>query len=252
MTAVQGIAEVNYTHADEVDGGVRAARRVVPEILEVTGPVRSVVDVGGGAGAWLREFLQQGVARGLLIDSPAVRPLLLIDPALFQPCDLNQEMPSLPQFDLALCLECAEHLPASRAELLVAALTEAADRVVFSAAVPRQGGKGHVNEQPASYWRELFARRGFVCHDVLRPRFLHAAEVPYWYRQNLFLYTRAGTGLSVPAEDFLPEEFFLVHREVLQRYLEPPGLRSIVWNFFPKLFRAMFGWIRRFGGVRSG
>jgi hypothetical protein len=55
-----------------------------------------------------------------------------------------------------MSLECAEHLPAHRAAPLVEWLTKSAPIVVFSAAIPGQGGKGHINEQPPDYWNDLF------------------------------------------------------------------------------------------------
>jgi hypothetical protein len=228
-----------YLFADEVDRASLAARRIVPRILEVLGPVNSVVDLGGGTGAWLREFQNHGVRQVLLVDCPEARPLLLIDPAAFRACDLNRTLPTLSGFDLAVCVECAEHLRPDRAEPLVACLTAAADLVVFSAAIPWQGGKGHVNEKLADYWKCLFARHGFTRHDVLRPRIIHDSEVAFWYRQNLFLYVKHGTRLAAPPADFLPEEFNLVHREVLERYVGPPGVRAILRHLVPQLWKAV-------------
>ena len=40
---------IEYRHLDEVDGSLHAAEATVPLVL-VTGPVSSVVDVGGGTG----------------------------------------------------------------------------------------------------------------------------------------------------------------------------------------------------------
>ena len=50
-------------------------------------------------------------------------------------------------FDLALCLEVAEHIPSWHSGKLLTMLA-GARRLVFSAAVPNQGGQLHVNEQP--------------------------------------------------------------------------------------------------------
>jgi len=67
-----------YKHLDEVDGALRAAERIVPLVLELTGSVKSVADVGGGTGAWLREFRKAGVTHVRLFDSAAVEAPLLI------------------------------------------------------------------------------------------------------------------------------------------------------------------------------
>ena len=64
------------------------------------------------------------------------------------------------RFDLVNCLEVAEHLDASRADSFVDDLCALGDVVVFSAAIPGQGGTHHVNEQFQSYWQERFRRNG--------------------------------------------------------------------------------------------
>jgi hypothetical protein len=94
------------------------------------------------------------------------------------------------RFDLVVCLEVAEHLPAEHAERFAASLTELGDTILFSAAVPGQGGRNHINERWPSWWARLFARAGFEMIDVLRARFWHDERVSVWYRQNMFLYTR--------------------------------------------------------------
>jgi hypothetical protein len=226
-----------YRHANEVPSSSLGAAHIVPVILRVVGNLESVVDVGGGTGAWLHVFRQHGVNRVLLVDDPSVAAGLLVERDEFLPCDLNANVPELPRCDLAVCVECAEHLQPGRAESLVACLTGAADVVVFSAAVPGQCGNGHINNQPPDYWRELFARHGFVRHDALRAHLLHEPEVPWWYRQNLFLFARPGV-LPHPPEDFLPDEFELIHCSIIAA-LRRPGLRATSRQLVLSLARAI-------------
>lgn len=228
-----------YRHLDEMPASHQAAEQVVPVILSVTGPVRSVVDVGGGDGGWLSVFLKHGVEQALLLDSADVAPHLLIDRANFQPVDLSRELPPPRRFDLAMSLECAEHLPAHRAAPLVEWLTKSAPIVVFSAAIPGQGGKGHINEQPPDYWNDLFRRQGFQRHDVLRSRILDRQAVPWWYRQNLFLFTSPEARPIVREPDFLTnDEFCLVHRNMLVNY-QHPALRSVLSRVGPAFVAAI-------------
>jgi hypothetical protein len=216
--------KATYLHADEVPGAVEAAGRIVPAILEVTGAIRSVVDLGGGSGAWLKEFQKLGIGDVLLADRPEVESTLLIDRSFFEPIDLNVCFPAPRRFDLAVSVECAEHLEPRRARPLVEWLAAAADRVVFSAAIPGQGGKGHRNEQPPEYWQDLFLESGFVRRDVLRPRIVHDLAIPPWYRQNIFLFTKAEVRLATDDREFLPADFCLVHRDTFER-LRHPGVR---------------------------
>ncbi|MGE3804952.1 MAG: methyltransferase domain-containing protein [Gemmataceae bacterium] len=203
-----------YRHADQVADSVHAAERIVPLILALTGQIRSVVDVGGGTGAWLSVFRRSGAEELLLLDCPDVATELLIDPSSFEPVDLSRELPAPRRFDLAVCVEVAEHLPGRMARPLVEWLTTAADVVAFSAAIPGQGGLGHVHLQPPGYWMELFQQRGFVRRDLLRAKIIHDETIPWWYRQNLFLYVKPDVKLSVEEPDFLPPEFQLIHADI--------------------------------------
>jgi hypothetical protein len=82
----------------------------------------------------------------------------------------------------------AEHLPESRAASFVNSLTNLGPVVLFSAAIPCQGGDGHINEQWPGYWAELFARSGFVAIDCIRSRVWDNEQVAYYYAQNMVLY----------------------------------------------------------------
>lgn len=104
--------------------------------------------------------------------------------------DLERPLSVDRRFDLAICMEVAEHLSPDRAESFVEDLCALSDSVLFSAAIPWQGGVGHLNEQPQSYWARLFAKHGFGARDIIRPKVWHDGRVSYWYRQNSILYER--------------------------------------------------------------
>ena len=128
------------------DGSIRSAEIVVPIVLSLF-PCHSVVDFGCGVGGWLREFERRGVNDYLGVDGDYVsRQMLKIPADRFMPLDLRNVGDLGRRFDLACSLEVAEHLPEERAKPFVAALVKAAPVILFSAAVPRQGGTGHLNE----------------------------------------------------------------------------------------------------------
>ena len=89
---------------------------------------------------------------------------------------------------MAISLEVAEHLPEDCADQFVGALVRAAPIVVFSAAIPHQGGVDHRNEQRQSYWREKFEEHAYVAVDCIRPLVYRHSEVKVWYRQNTIVY----------------------------------------------------------------
>jgi len=171
-------------------GSGRSAKTVLPLVLAGL-PTDSVLDVGCGAGAWLREYLALGIHDLLGVDGEYVRPEQLLIPSehflarnLAHPFDLGR------RFDLVQCLEVAEHLSVDYAVTLVDNLIRHGDCVLFSAAVPGQGGEYHVNEQPYAYWRALFAARGYRLFDWLRPQLRSRREVEPWYRYNLLLFVQ--------------------------------------------------------------
>jgi SAM-dependent methyltransferase len=149
----------------------------------------SVVDVGCGTGDWLAAFRDLGVERVLGVDGDWVpRDQLQIDPDDFVAADLRRGVGIEERFDLALCLELVEHLPAESASGLVADLTRLAPVVLFSAAVPGQPGHGHVNPQWPEYWVSLFETRGYDAIDAIRPSAWADDSISYFYRQNAIVF----------------------------------------------------------------
>lgn len=174
--------------AGQQTGSTGSAEIVVPLVLSLF-PSRSVVDVGCGVGGWLKEFERHGVTDYLGVDGDYLpRHLLKIPADKFMPRDLTGLEDVGRRFDLACSLEVAEHLPEGCAERFVSALVKAAPVVLFSAAIPGQGGTDHINERWQSYWAGLFARHGYVGVDCIRPAIFHDAGVRWWYRQNLLVF----------------------------------------------------------------
>lgn len=172
---------------DLIRPGVRAsAAVVVPLLLDLFNP-RTVVDVGCGEGWWGQAFADHG-CHVLGMDGPYGGAAL---PDRYVTVDLCEPFGSVARGDLALALEVAEHLPEHRAAGFVEDLCTIAPLVVFSAAVPGQGGTGHVNEQWPAYWAALFASRGFAVSGALRWLIWSDDRVENWYRQNLLVATAA-------------------------------------------------------------
>lgn len=199
---------------DEVvnEGSTRSARVVVPRVLDLMGGPCRVVDVGCGEGAWLAEFARLGCdVTG--VDGAHVQPeRLLIPPERFVARDLACDRLGLGPFDLAVSLEVGEHIAEHRADVFVDLLCEAADTILFSAAFPGQGGVGHVNEQPPSYWAERFVTRGFAVSGGLRWEFWDDDRVEPYYRSNLlFVSRRPGSCLDLFSSDAHNEPMWVVH-----------------------------------------
>jgi len=180
-------------------GSLSSARVVCPLIKEWLSPL-SVLDVGCGAGAWCKVWGEVGVGQVAGVDGDYIdQSTLLIDPHQFTSRDLSQSFDMQRQYDLVVSLEVAEHVPLSSAKTFVENLVQHGKTVLFSAAVPGQGGLYHVNEQPLEFWRALFAESGYRCFDPLRPLLVSDHKVEPWYRYNTLLYVAEELVAGLPA-----------------------------------------------------
>ena len=170
------------------DGSLRSAEIVLPFVSQLIA-VRSVVDFGAGAGAWLSAWQRLGVADVVGVDGEYVQDSALMIPAArFVAADLTVPVRLRRSFDLVQSLEVAEHLPPSAARTFIRNLAAHGDVILFSAAAPGQGGEYHVNERPYDYWRALFDERGYAMFDPIRIHVVDDVRVEPWYRYNTFLY----------------------------------------------------------------
>lgn len=186
---------------DYIDDGSRRSARTVAKLLLGQIKIESLLDVGAGHGAWAAEWLNAGVSDVVAMDGDYVDRTRLAVPAdVFRPHNLENPFDLGRRFDLVQSLEVAEHLPATAAEGFVASIAKHGDVVLFSAAVPHQGGEHHVNEQVPEYWRQKFAALGYVAHDWIRPQLATEKAVMPWYRFNSIIYANeAGAARLSPA-----------------------------------------------------
>jgi glycosyltransferase involved in cell wall biosynthesis/SAM-dependent methyltransferase len=169
----------------------RYAAVVVANILDRWIETKSVLDLGCGTGTWLRGFAASGRREVFGVEGEHLDlQHLEIDPELILHADLGQQIDLRRRFDLVLCLEVAEHIASESAGTVVDNCIRHADIVLFSAALPGQQGRRHVNEQLPEYWVALFRSRGFVVFDVIRPLIWDDGNIPIWYRQNTLLFVR--------------------------------------------------------------
>lgn len=236
---------------DLSDGSFESAKVVLPIVQDLVKPT-SILDVGCGTGAWLAEWISLGVTDVIGIDGHYVdKSKLLIAPELFIPIDLQQPFSVERKFDLVQCLELAEHLDAAHADQFVESLSSHGKVVLFSAAIPGQGGTHHVNEQWLSYWIEKFAKVGFQPYDIIRPRIWNDRQIEVWYRQNILIFSKECV-FEDAAPSLMGSNYNVIHpemwdyannyelhpREVL---LSLPGALSVLFQYKLGALRKRFG-----------
>jgi len=186
---------------DYIDAGARTSAQVMIGVLQPWLKARSVVDLGSGRGVWLGEWVQAGVSDVAAVDGDYVdRDRLAVLKDQFHAGDLTKPVDLGRRFDLAQSLEVGEHLPESASRTLVESLTRHSDRILFSAAVPGQGGEFHINEKPLSFWQDLFTSHGYTAFDCVRPQLKASAGVEPWYRYNTVFYANEEGQKGLPPE----------------------------------------------------
>jgi hypothetical protein len=169
-------------------GSYQSAKAILPIVFDLLSP-QSVVDIGCGVAPWLAAARDLGAMDTVGIDGEYVdRSLLMVPRECFHPADLSVPIALSRTFHLAICMEVAEHLPASASTTFVKSLCALSPVVLFSTAIPGQGGTGHLNEQWPPYWENLFNDCDFELLDCIRWHVWNRQDVEFWYAQNCFLF----------------------------------------------------------------
>jgi len=186
-------------------------------------PFASVADFGTGRGTWLKAAIALGVSDVRGYDIPEIPVEQRQFPAeRFFAADLGQPIDIKRQFDLAISTEVAEHLPKEHAATFIANIAKASDIVLFSGAIPYQGGAGHWNENWVEYWVKLFTPHGFDCFDLLRLPLWNEAAIRSYYRQNVLIFAKGNAAKTLRDKGHVatPNAPSLVHPE---QYLKSIG-----------------------------
>ena len=236
-------------HAGQLKAQETANREFAGCILDILWEYlqpASVLDVGCGIGTWLSVLQQRGVMDIRGVDGKWLNTAdLVCDSAIVQVCDLEAGFDLKRRFDLTICLEVAEHLFPVAAERFIESLVRHSSAILFSAAIPFQGGHHHVNEQFLTYWEAIFAKHEFKPVDVFRGRIWNDKRVLWWLRQNTILFAHrelvdANEKLRGAARD-QSGPISIVHPDVywdrvnplvaqvnklkqLEAYISPPGV----------------------------
>jgi 2-polyprenyl-3-methyl-5-hydroxy-6-metoxy-1,4-benzoquinol methylase len=215
----------------------KSSDALVPIIYEKLRP-GSILDVGCGHGTWLKKWSSY-VPDIFGVDGKWVEEKNLEIPSEnFMKIDLEKSFDLKKKFDLVTCLEVAEHVTVDSKDLFINSLVTHSDIILFSAAIPEQGGDNHYNEQWPSYWVEEFKKRDYVYLDPFRHLIWKNENIRYYYRQNIILFAHKNT---VKTNVFLQQEEKIADRsliDVIHPYSIDENIRSLK-KIFP-IFRKTF------------
>lgn len=158
--------------------------KVADHIVAEIGP-GNVLDAGCAMGFLVEALRDRGVeAWGVDISTYAISK---VRPDIRDYCRVGSVTDPLERdYDLIVCIEVLEHLPAPDGERAIDSFCTHARDVLFSSTPEDVTEATHLNVQPPSYWAAAFARRGFLrdvdfdASEYLTPwasRF-HKAEQP--------------------------------------------------------------------------
>lgn len=186
----------------------------------------SVIDLGCGMGTWGKALNDLGINDFLGVDKhPYDSAYMLIPTIQYKQFDLEKKLSLSYKADLAISVEVAEHISFEYSDIFIKNLCSCSDIILFSAAIPHQGGTGHINEQSCSYWENIFNKYGYETVDSIRPYIWNDEQIEIWYRNNCILYIEKNSFEKFTAD--IPQNTYpldIVHPAMLNRILKKKGV----------------------------
>lgn len=133
---------------------------IADQIVRSLNP-RRVLDAGCAKGFLVEALWERGVeAWGIDISEYAIGEVRMDMRPYCRQASLTEPIEG--RFDLAVCIEVLEHIPAAESRLVIENLTNAADTILFSSTSTDFNEPTHVNVRPTIVWLREFAEAGFA------------------------------------------------------------------------------------------
>jgi SAM-dependent methyltransferase len=146
---------------------------IANRIVEAVAPAR-VLDAGCALGLLVEALRNRGVeAFGVDLSSYAIEQVHESVKPFCRRASITEEFPE--RYDLVVCIEVLEHMPAAEAEAAIANICRHTDDVLFSSTPFDHKEPTHINVHPPEHWSELFAR-----HDFYRDTEFDASFITTW------------------------------------------------------------------------
>lgn len=152
---------------------------------------KMALDVGCGPGIHVYAMAEQGISiTGIDVDSRIIGKPLLSQESLLE---LNGKY----KRDLVVCFEVAEHIDPQLSDEIVRNVYSIIDNggiLLWTAAIPGQGGVGHINCRPKNYWKDKFEKIGLLHDDLMQKDIIEYCQSGMhmgWFTQNILCFRKA-------------------------------------------------------------
>lgn len=176
-----------YKNQQENISGKKTSEKIIHHIIKKFSP-KSIIDIGCGVGTFLLAAEKKGISVLTGVDFYPVDEDLVITSEKFRRINITEPFNLDQKFDIALCLEVAEHLHEEFAQILIKNLIKHSDIIIFSAAIPLQGGTNHFNEQWQDYWIQQFNFHNYSPSFDFRELIWNDDEIISIYKQNIVVF----------------------------------------------------------------
>ena len=158
----------------------------IAEWIKINISPKKVVDIGCGPGMLVYSLREQGItAFGYDNDNRVNNKEYLKQISLF---DLTDSA------DLITCMEVGEHIKENLSDSVVDSMLRnmiSGGKLLWTAAVPGQGGVGHINCQYKEYWQEKFEKKALIRNIELETDLInYMKNGPYmgWFINNVMIF----------------------------------------------------------------
>ena len=176
---------------DKIEEEERPFANRLSEWIKQLSP-KNVLDIGCGPGMYVEEILKRNISAIGIEVSDKIQKSYVLNKSLF---DMHETA------DVVLCMEVAEHLPEEKADDIVKKVVESTESIlIWTAAIPGQGGVGHINCQPKEYWREKFEKEGLIYTDILTQKCRNFALKGIhmgWFVNNVQIFIKPAVTLTI-------------------------------------------------------
>ena len=212
-----------------IDDELNQAHELAQVLYKMYRP-RTVADIGCNRGWYLEGFESYGCdVIGIDSDPEA----LSLSNVRVAQRDITQEL-NLAKHDLVICLEVLEHIPAEHSDAVIENICAAGDTIIFSAAIPGQGGQGHINCQPKEHWIKSFADRGYLLDKnetaIIVSEMRDKPGTMGWLLNNVCVFRRRGVQSAYKEPPMRFHVVSLPHTQTTKEYL-PCAYTQKVINF---------------------